>query len=256
MDILLTGSVAYDYLMTFPGQFKEQILPERLSSISLSFLVDSMSKQRGGVAPNIAYTMALLGQRPRVMATVGEDFEEFVLSVLAARVVQGPPVGARLLDLLPGRPVVEEPVLLVVVEDPPSRLRVRHRRVDPIRGRQDVVRRERRRAIPRLRGDAKIVEVRLVLREEGQRVALVGESGSGARLKLVVNLVLGLNRAALAEGLALAESCGIEPAAALNVLKATPAYSAVMDTKGPKMVAREFAPQARLSQHLIQPQAF
>lgn len=77
MDILLTGSVAYDYLMTFPGLFKEQILPERLSSISLSFLVDSMSKQRGGIAPNIAYTMALLGQKPRVMATVGEDFGDY-----------------------------------------------------------------------------------------------------------------------------------------------------------------------------------
>jgi adenosine kinase len=77
MDILLTGSVAYDYLMTFPGLFKEQILPERLEKISLSFLVDSMSRQRGGVAPNIAYTMALLGQRPRVMATVGEDFAEY-----------------------------------------------------------------------------------------------------------------------------------------------------------------------------------
>ena len=77
MDILLTGSVAYDYLMTFPGLFKEQILPERLASISLSFLVDSMSKQRGGVAPNIAYSMALLGERPKVMATVGEDFGDY-----------------------------------------------------------------------------------------------------------------------------------------------------------------------------------
>jgi adenosine kinase len=77
MDILLTGSVAYDYLMTFPGLFKEQILPERLEKISLSFLVDSMSRQRGGVAPNIAYTMALLGEHPRVMATVGEDFGEY-----------------------------------------------------------------------------------------------------------------------------------------------------------------------------------
>ncbi|MDK1080532.1 MAG: carbohydrate kinase family protein [Anaerolineae bacterium] len=77
MDILLTGSVAYDYLMTFPGRFKEQILPERLESISLSFLVDSMTRQRGGVAPNIAYNMALLGARPRVMATVGEDFEDY-----------------------------------------------------------------------------------------------------------------------------------------------------------------------------------
>ena len=77
MDILLTGSVAYDYLMTFPGLFREQILPERLSSISLSFLVESMSKQRGGVAPNIAYSMALLGEKPRVMATVGEDFGDY-----------------------------------------------------------------------------------------------------------------------------------------------------------------------------------
>ncbi|MBL8099444.1 MAG: carbohydrate kinase family protein, partial [Anaerolineales bacterium] len=77
MDILLTGSVAYDYLMTFPGHFKEQILPTRLESISLSFLVDSMSKQRGGIAPNIAYTMALLGRKPRVMATVGEDFTDY-----------------------------------------------------------------------------------------------------------------------------------------------------------------------------------
>jgi adenosine kinase len=65
--------------MTFPGLFKEQILPERLASISLSFLVDSMSRQRGGVAPNIAYSMALLGERPHIMATVGEDFEEYRL---------------------------------------------------------------------------------------------------------------------------------------------------------------------------------
>jgi len=77
MDILITGSVAFDYLMTFPGLFIEQILPERLGKISLSFLVDSMSRQRGGIAPNIAYNMALLGERPRVMATVGEDFSEY-----------------------------------------------------------------------------------------------------------------------------------------------------------------------------------
>ena len=77
MDVLISGSVAYDYLMTFPGLFHEQILPERLKSISLSFLVDSMTRQRGGVAPNIAYTMALLGGHPRLFATVGEDFEEY-----------------------------------------------------------------------------------------------------------------------------------------------------------------------------------
>ena len=77
MDILLTGSVAFDYLMKFPGYFREHILPDRLDSISLSFLVESMIRLRGGVAPNIAYTLALLGQRPRLWAAVGEDFGEY-----------------------------------------------------------------------------------------------------------------------------------------------------------------------------------
>lgn len=79
MKIMLTGSVAYDYLMTFPGRFQEHILPDRLESISLSFLVDSMTRERGGIAPNIAYTMALLGQHPVVLAAVGEDFAEYRL---------------------------------------------------------------------------------------------------------------------------------------------------------------------------------
>jgi len=77
MDIVLTGSVAYDYLMTFPGLFKDYILQDKLEQISLSFLVNSMVRRRGGIAPNIAYTLALLGGNPRVMATVGEDFTEY-----------------------------------------------------------------------------------------------------------------------------------------------------------------------------------
>lgn len=96
MDILLTGSVAFDYLMAFPGFFKEQILPERLEKISLSFLVDSMSRQRGGVAPNIAYTMALLGERPRIMATVGEDFDEY------RAFLEGVGVDTSLMEVVPG----------------------------------------------------------------------------------------------------------------------------------------------------------
>jgi adenosine kinase len=79
MEIVLTGSVAYDYLMTFPGFFREHILPDRLESISLSFLVDSMVRERGGIAPNIAYTMALLGQKPKIVAAVGEDFVDYRL---------------------------------------------------------------------------------------------------------------------------------------------------------------------------------
>lgn len=77
MTILCTGSVAYDYLMSFPGYFRDHIIPEKLETISLSFLVDSMVRQRGGVAPNIAYNLALLGEKPRLLATVGEDFEEY-----------------------------------------------------------------------------------------------------------------------------------------------------------------------------------
>ncbi len=64
MSIILTGSIAYDYLMTFPGYFKDHILPEHLDSISLSFLVDEMTKQPGGVAANIAYTLGLLCESP------------------------------------------------------------------------------------------------------------------------------------------------------------------------------------------------
>ena len=77
MTIVCTGSIAFDYLMSFPGYFKDHILPDKLDSISLSFLVDSMIKQRGGTAPNIAYTLALLGEKPFLMGTVGVDFEDY-----------------------------------------------------------------------------------------------------------------------------------------------------------------------------------
>ena len=77
----------------------------------------------------------------------------------------------------------------------------------------------------------------------------LGLWGSGARMKLVVNLVLGLNRAVLAEGLSFAKSIGVEPRLALEVLKAGPAFSRAMETKGEKMLSHEFSPQARLTQH-------
>ena len=77
MSIVCTGSIAYDYLMSFPGYFRENILPEHLDKISVSFLVDNMVRQRGGTAPNIAYTLALLGERPILMATVGDDFADY-----------------------------------------------------------------------------------------------------------------------------------------------------------------------------------
>jgi 3-hydroxyisobutyrate dehydrogenase-like beta-hydroxyacid dehydrogenase len=78
----------------------------------------------------------------------------------------------------------------------------------------------------------------------------LGPCGSGSRMKLVVNLVLGLNRAALAEGLTLAAALKLDLPTALATLRASAAYSAVMDAKGPKMLAGDFTPQARLAQHL------
>ena len=77
MRIIVTGSIAYDYLMSFPGKFTEHFLPEHISRVSLSFLVDTMDKRRGGCAPNIAYSLALLGERPVLMGTAGQDFDEY-----------------------------------------------------------------------------------------------------------------------------------------------------------------------------------
>jgi adenosine kinase len=77
MPIIVTGSIAFDYLMSFPGRFTEHLMPEHVQRVSLSFLVDSMDKRRGGCGPNIAYTLALLGERPRLMATAGQDFGEY-----------------------------------------------------------------------------------------------------------------------------------------------------------------------------------
>jgi adenosine kinase len=77
MKLIVTGSIAFDYLMSFPGKFIEHFLPEHMQRISLSFLVDTMDKRRGGCAPNIAYTLALLRERPYLMAVAGQDFYDY-----------------------------------------------------------------------------------------------------------------------------------------------------------------------------------
>jgi len=71
---VITGSIAYDYLMSFPGKIADQILPDKLEHISLSFLVDEMKKQQGGTAANIAYSLALMGEHPLLAGAVGQDF--------------------------------------------------------------------------------------------------------------------------------------------------------------------------------------
>ncbi len=77
MEILVTGSIAYDYLMRFPGKFSDYLIDGQMHQVSLSFLVDEMTKHWGGTAANIAYTMALLGMNPKLMGTVGRDFPDY-----------------------------------------------------------------------------------------------------------------------------------------------------------------------------------
>jgi len=90
MDIVVTGSIAYDYLMRFPGRFKDHLLADNLHHISVSFLVDEMSRHWGGVAANIAYNLALLGQRPKLMGAVGKDFADYRAWLEAAGVDTSP----------------------------------------------------------------------------------------------------------------------------------------------------------------------
>jgi adenosine kinase len=97
MKTVVTGSIAYDYLMSIPGKFTEQLVAGHLERISLSFLVDSMDKRRGGCAPNIAYTLALLGERPMLMGTAGQDFEEY------RRWLDAAAIDTSLVQVVPGK---------------------------------------------------------------------------------------------------------------------------------------------------------
>jgi len=75
--IAVTGSIASDHLMTFPGRFADQLLPDQLSRLSLSFLVDELVVRRGGVAANISFGLGRLGLRPLLVGAVGEDFGDY-----------------------------------------------------------------------------------------------------------------------------------------------------------------------------------
>jgi len=77
MRIAVTGSIATDYLMTFQGRFADQLLPDQLHRLSLSFLADDLDRRRGGVAANIAYGMAQLGLTPLLVGAVGADWTDY-----------------------------------------------------------------------------------------------------------------------------------------------------------------------------------
>ena len=77
MRIAVTGSIATDHLMTFPGRFADQLMADQLHTVSLSFLVDALDVRRGGVGPNICYGMGLLGLSPVLVGAAGADFAEY-----------------------------------------------------------------------------------------------------------------------------------------------------------------------------------
>lgn len=77
MRVIVTGSLAYDYIMNFPGKFSDHILPDKVHMLTVSFLVDSMKRMRGGTAGNIAYNLALLGAKTSVVSAAGQDFVDY-----------------------------------------------------------------------------------------------------------------------------------------------------------------------------------
>jgi adenosine kinase len=77
MDVLVSGSLAYDRIMDFPGRFSDHIMPDKLHMINVSFTVNGMSENFGGTAGNIAYALALLGEKPRILATIGYDYHRY-----------------------------------------------------------------------------------------------------------------------------------------------------------------------------------
>lgn len=93
-EVVVTGSLAYDFIMDFPGDFRDHIMPDKVHVLSISFLVEKMKKQRGGVAGNIAYSLALLKQPCSILATAGaDDFDAYRTYLEQIGVDTGPIVG-------------------------------------------------------------------------------------------------------------------------------------------------------------------
>jgi adenosine kinase len=77
MEVLVSGSLAYDRIMDFPGHFSDHILPDKIHLLNISFTVDGMVEKFGGTAGNIAYALRLLGEQPRILATIGHDYHRY-----------------------------------------------------------------------------------------------------------------------------------------------------------------------------------
>jgi adenosine kinase len=77
MDVLISGSLAYDRIMDFPGRFSDHIMADKLDSINVSFTVNSLTEKFGGTAGNIAYSLSLLEEKPRILAAIGHDYHQY-----------------------------------------------------------------------------------------------------------------------------------------------------------------------------------
>ena len=78
MNIIVSGSLAYDRIMDFPGFFSEHILPEKIHVLNVAFMVNGLKEKFGGTAGNIAYSLALMGERPEISATIGHDYHRYL----------------------------------------------------------------------------------------------------------------------------------------------------------------------------------
>ena len=194
--------------------------------------------------------LAQIGARAGSLAGIARDCNPIVLAVFSTDQVEDVVERALL-------PAAAGQIVLCTSTCDPDRIAVLNERVAdrlrflevPVSGTSEQVRQGE--GVGLIGGDQRIAEAAApVLDALFPKRFHIGRAGDGGRAKLAVNLILGLNRLALAEGLVFAARLGLDPAAFLKVARASAAASQVMDTKGPKMVGGDFAPEGRLRQTL------
>jgi len=202
------------------------------------------------IDPGKSQALAKRGGRAAAIAEIARECDPIVLAVFNTDQVEEV-VERDLLPSVPGK------IVLCTSTCDPDRIVALGARVagrlrfleTPVSGTSEQVRRGE--GVGLIGGDARIAaDAAPVLDVLFPKRFHIGKIGAGGRAKLAVNLILGLNRMALAEGLVFAERVGLDPAAFLPVARASAAYSQVMDTKGPKMISGDFAPEGYVRQHL------
>jgi 3-hydroxyisobutyrate dehydrogenase-like beta-hydroxyacid dehydrogenase len=202
------------------------------------------------VDPAKAERMAQIGVRPAALADIARDCDPIVLAVFSTDQVEDV-VEQTLLPLAAGKTVICtstcDPDRIAVLG---ARIAERLRFLEvPVSGTSAQVRTGD--GVGLVGGDARTADAAApVLDALFPRRFHIGKIGDGGRAKLAINLILGLHRLALAEGLVFASRLGLDPAAFLKVARASAAESQVMGTKGPKMISSDFAPEGRVRQTL------